>query len=234
MKKIAIIIPTFNERDNIALIISRIYALLPYVYIVVVDDNSPDQTGNIVLSEKKKYPRLFLLKRVGRRGRGSAVTDGFRFARKRFAPDLYIEMDADLSHNPQELSNIIRESKESIVVCASRYLPKSKIIGWELERRIMSSLSNKFIRVVLTMPLRDNTNGFRCYPASAVRLLLRKKFVSDGYIVLSEIAYYLIKKGFKFKEIPTIFRNRARGQSNTSIAEFINALITIIKIKLKK
>lgn len=232
MKKVAIIIPTFNERENIALTLSKIYNALPQANVVVVDDSSPDETAKVVQEQKKKYPRISLLVRKKIKGRGSAVIVGFAYALKNLDPEVFVEMDADLSHDPRELLGLIDALRRNTIVIASRYLSKSRIIGWTLKRRIMSRISNRLIRLILVMPIHDNTNGFRAYSIDAIKLLVRKKFISEGYIVLSESAYYLMKKGFVFKELPTTFRNRTKGKSNTNLTQFIDALMTIIKIKL--
>jgi len=231
MKKVVIVIPTYNECKPIQGLLSTIFRLLPEVRVIVVDDNSPDKTAEKVKSLLVKYKHLHLISRKGKGGRGSAVMTGFKHAFKHFKPDIYIEMDADFSHEPKEIKNIISLSKENAVVLASRYLKGSKIINWPIKRHLASRISNLLVRLVLKLPLRDNTNGYRCYQRKAIKILLGHQFINQGYMVLSESAYLLYQKGFKLVEIPSVFVSKYMEKSNATIKEFLTAFSGLLKIK---
>ena len=230
---IAIIIPTYNEKENIKRLVQRIYKVLPRAIIVVVDDSPNDGTLKAIKQLSKKYSLLRIISRNKKQGRGSAVLAGFSYAKKHYDPDIFIEMDADLSHDPNELLGLIKRCEKKTVIIGSRYIKGSKIINWPVKRRVASKLSNLLVRVMLGVPLHDSTNGYRCYPREAINHLLSRKYISGGYIVLSEVAYLLMKKGYSFIEVPSVFFNRRRGTSNANLSEFFNALVTLLKLRLQ-
>lgn len=230
-KKIAIIIPTYREKVNLPKIIPLIYSFLPQSHIVIVDDNSPDGTDILMKKMLKQYKTLHFINRLKKAGRGSAVLAGFAYAKKTIHPDIYIEMDADLSHQPKELKQLLKLSKPNNIVVASRYLAKSKMQNVPYTRKLLSRMSNQLLKFVLRIPIRDNTNGFRAYQLEAIKVLQKHKFISKGYIVLSESAYLLHTKGFVFVEYPSIFINRTRGKSNTNFSEFLHSIQNVFRIK---
>lgn len=231
-QKIAVIIPSFNEKDNICTLIDEVFALFRQAKVVVVDDNSPDGTAGAVSQLKDKYKNLILLVRKNKRGRGSAVIEGLRLAYNKFRVDLFIEMDADRSHDPQEIKIMLDLANSKTVVIGSRYLCTSKIINWPLARKISSQIANWLIRLVLGLSIADNTNGFRLYPREAVKVLINHSYISRGYILLSESAYVLLKHGFVFAEFPSVFINRIAGKSNASVKEFFLSLVNLWRIRL--
>lgn len=233
--KLAVIVPTFNERENIASLIEAIKKNISTSdTIIIVDDNSPDGTGKVVEAAAKKLKNVFVIHRKGKNGRGSAVIDGFKYAKK-FSPDFYIEMDADFSHKPEDIQRLLKEiEKGKDIVIGSRYLPKSEILNWPLTRKIFSKLANFYAKVILEVPISDYTNGFRIYSKKATEFLLSQNLISKGYIVLSETAFKLHRQNFSFGEIAITFVNRKRGQSNTTIAEIKNAFIGVLKIRFPK
>jgi len=230
-KKLAVIIPSYNERVNIEKIVSKIFSIKSDAHVVIVDDNSPDGTKNVVLNMQKKYKNLYLVLRKSKKGRGSAVINGLKYASRNINPDIFIEMDADLSHNYKEILNMLDLSEPKTVVIASRYMQGGKILNVQIKRRILSYLANILIKLILRNPIIDNTNGFRCYRKDAIECLLKHKFISKGYILLSESATLLNKNGFKFVEFPSVFENRTRGESNATISEFKNSLLSLFSIK---
>lgn len=230
--KIAIIIPSYNEKQNIGGLLKSIFANLPQVSVVVVDDNSPDNTAKKVEELKVRYKNLHLLVRKNKRGRGSAVIDGLKYALRELNADIFIEMDADFSHDPKEIKIMLGLAHPKAVVIGSRYLYGSKIINWPRERKFFSQIANLLIRLVLGLPISDNTNGFRLYPREAVEVLVKHNFVSHGYILLSETAYVLLAHGFVFAEFPSVFTNRIAGKSNASAYEFFASLVNLFKIRL--
>lgn len=230
--KTAIVIPTFNEKLNITRLIETIRGTVKNSEIVVVDDNSPDGTSKAVEELKRSHPNLHLIKRRGKDGRGSAVLEGFSWAQEKLKADIFVEMDADFSHDPKELPDLITRCKQDNVVLASRYIPQSKIINWPPRRIIASKLSNFLIKLVLNLPTKDNTNGYRCYPKEAVKLLLTHKFISKGYILLSETERFLYVNGFDLIELPSVFRNRKQGKSKSTFREYFLSLYLLFKIRM--
>lgn len=228
----AVIIPTYNESDNIKKLIQAVKSHIGRQdKIIIVDDNSPDGTGQIAAKLAAKIKNLEVVHRKGKEGRGSAVLAGFKYVQK-FSPDYLIEMDADFSHKPQDLPRLKRAiGRGGDVVIGSRYLAKSRIYNWPLTRRIFSKLSNFYASLVLNVPISDYTNGFRIYSQKAIHFLLSQKLESRGYILLSETAYKLHRAGFKFGQVPIVFVNRKRGASNLNISEIKNAFWQVLKIR---
>ncbi len=233
--KILVIIPTYNEVDNICNLVKSILSINSNINALVVDDNSPDGTSNEVKKLIKKNKRAHLIKREKKDGRGSAVLEGIKYGiRSRINYDKIVEMDADFSHRPEDFMKLIDKSKSADVVIGSRYHPESKILNWPLRRKIISRLSNIYARLILGIPIKDYTNGYRVYSRKAADVIIKFNIKLKGYIVLSEIAYKLYKQGFTFAEVPTVFINRKKGESNTNFRELLGALLGIIKIKFKR
>lgn len=231
--QLAVIVPTFNEADNIEKLLKALREKISKDdVIVVVDDNSPDGTGELAEKLSKKQRNFFVIHRIDKGGRGSAVFEGFKFAKK-FNPVYYIEMDADFSHKPDDIPRLVGTivDKKRDLIIGSRYLRGSKIYNWPLKRKVFSKIANLYAKLLLGIPISDYTNGFRIYSQKAVDFLLDQKLVSRGYIVLSETAYKLKNANFTFGEIPIIFVNRKRGQSNTNFSEIKNAFVGIWKIR---
>lgn len=230
--RIAVIIPTFNEKENIKKTISNLFEIYRHIEVVVIDDNSPDQTSLEVEKLQKIYPHLHLIRRKGKGGRGSAVIEGLRFSYEKLKSEIFVEMDADVSHNPKELTKLVSLSASDTIVLASRYLKESKTLDWPIYRRLSSRISNFLIHFILGLPIKDNTNGYRVYPHEAVKIMLSHQYVSHGYILLSESAKLLYKKGFQLVEVPSIFVDRKLGKSNATFSEFINSLFSLLNIRL--
>lgn len=232
--KTAIVIPTYNEKENIRKLIQAIFGISRDMTIIVVDDNSPDKTGEIVDSLKKKYPNLQIIHRTKKNGRGGACIEGFESALKQGFEYIF-EMDADFSHDPQDIPRLLNKIQDGYdMVIGSRYLKTSKILNWGLKRTIFSKFANIYARIILGIPISDYTNGYRCYIASALKAIEFDKIEASGYIVLSEMSYQLHKKGFRIGEIPITFVNRRRGASNLSRHEIISAFTSVLRLKFKK
>ena len=235
MKSIGIVIPAFNEKENILKLIKRIRKNLSCL-IIVVDDSSDLITKKILSQKKIKNIKYF--NRGKKLGRGSAVLFGFKkliLYQKNIS--CLIEMDADLSHCPTELNrNIAFFYKNSLdLLIGSRYLKNSEIKNWPLSRRILSKLSNILARYLLGVPISDYTNGFRFYSNSAAKTIIKKcNKTGGGFIILSEIILVLWKKGFKISEIRSIFRNRTRGESSVNFQLIIQSLVGLFKLFLIK
>lgn len=225
-----VIIPTYNERENIERLVTEILELALDIRILVVDDNSPDGTGKVVDQMVREYDRVEVIHRKGKRGRGSACLEGFKKALKEKV-DYIVEMDADFSHDPKELPKLIEGIRKYDVVIGSRYLKGSRIVNWGIKRILFSRLANFYARRVLEIPISDYTNGYRCYKKKALAQLDFGLIHTTGYIVLSETAYQLYKKGFSFGEIPILFVNRRRGESNLTFREIWSAFGAVLSIR---
>lgn len=233
--KIVIIIPTLNEKDNIKLLLKKIFTLKNLDIFIVIVDDSPDMAIKKITEE---FDKINYIHRKNKKGRGSAVIYGIKFALKNLNFNYILEMDADLSHNPFEIENKIKllEKKSFDMIVFSRYKKNSQILNWPLNRKILSYLANFLAKLTLKIPVSDYTNGFRIYTKSAAKHLVKTcGQVGDGFIILSEILVQLYYSGFKIYESDTVFVNRTKGKSSVNIIELYKSLIGLYKIyKLKK
>ncbi len=216
MTKDLIILPTYNERANIETLIHAIFAVVPHVSILVVDDNSPDGTGAIVEGLKQKFPHLHLLTREKKEGLGRAYVHAFREVARHNGLETVVTMDADFSHHPDYLPLLLESCRKGYVAIGSRYVPGGKTVGWELWRRILSAGANIYIRIITRLPVGDATGGFNAIPATLLRKIDLTIFDASGYAFLIELKYLLWKRGGVFHEIPITFRNRTGGESKIS------------------
>ncbi len=226
-----IIIPCYNEAENINKILGKIDELKFKNLVIVIVDDSKKSFLNKIKSQKLK---VIYLKRKRKSGRGSAILFGISHILKlKKKINFIVEMDADLSHDPKELIHNIRifKKRKLDLLISSRYRKKSLIINWPITRKCLSYLSNILSRLLLKIPITDYTNGFRIYSYNAAKFILpRCGKIGDGYIVLSEILTHLYYNNFRIDEVPTIFVNRIRGKSNVTINEIINSFLGLIKI----
>ena len=210
-----IIIPTYNERDNIERLLERVLAL-PYGFeILVVDDGSPDGTGDVVEAWSKREGKVHLLRRPGKLGLGSAYRDGFRYALEHGA-QLIFEMDADFSHDPDALGGFLTAAEDADVVLGSRYLNGVSVVNWPLSRLFLSYFANAYTRWITGLPVRDATGGFKCFRRKALESVRLDKVKSDGYAFQIEMTYKCWRKGMRVKEIPILFVDRLVGVSKMS------------------
>ena len=228
MRNISIIIPTYKEKENIFKLTKKILSLYPKAIIFVVDD-----TENLNLKNRFKSNKIKYFFRKNKKGRGSAVLYGLKKSLRYKSNSIFIEMDADFSHNPKELKRkidfFIKNDLDLLI--SSRYLENSKIINWPIQRLVFSKLSNKLAQILLNVGVTDYTNGFRIYSRRSVELIVKKcGKIGDGFIVLSEILLIIKLNKFKIKELPTIFVNRKRGESSVNFKLIIQSLIGIVKL----
>lgn len=229
--RILVIIPCYNERENIVQLVNALLEQSHDIAVLVVDDNSPDGTSALVQAEVAKHGgRLILMTRTGKGGRGSAVLAGFKYALEKNY-DYVFEMDADFSHKPSEIPLFLERIKTCDFVVGSRYIQGSEIHDWGWKRTFFSRWANRYARLVLRIPLSDYTNGYRLYTRRALEALDMNAIDAKGYVVLSEVAYQLYRKGFKLGEVPTIFVNRRRGISNLSFKEIKEAFMSVLRIR---
>ena len=230
---ISIIIPTFKEKENIKNLISSIKSEIEAAEIIIVDD-SPDED---IKNEINNFNNVKYIYRGKKLGRGSAVIEGLNFSQKNFNSEIFVEMDADLSHDPKELKENLKLFKKNNcdLLISSRYLKESKIINWPFSRKIFSYLANRLARFLLGIPISDYTNGYRIYSKNAVNHISNNcGNIGDGFIILSEILVQLYYNGFKVGETKSKFVNRTRGESSLNLKEILNAFFGLLKIfKLK-
>jgi dolichol-phosphate mannosyltransferase len=224
--KLLVVIPTYNEALNLPHLVPRIRAVEPDADILVVDDGSPDGTAQVA-----RQLGVRVLERSTKAGRGGAVMAGLREGLTAGGYDAFLEMDADLSHQPEELPRLLDAFGGAVMVVGSRYLPGARIEGWSWKRKVWSAMSNRLIRLVLRVPLTDFTNGYRLYSPRAVAHLVNAPLRETGYISLSEWAYALHAAGMRLAEVPTTFINRRYGQSNMSASEAVDALRGLARMK---
>ncbi len=230
---ISIVIPTYNEAENITKLIPMIHKVLKNVgyQVIISDDNSPDGTGRIADELSKRYP-IKVIHRMEDRGFGKSIKDGFRLAMKN--SEYIISMDCDLSHDPIKIKEMLKKAKQGYdVVIGSRYVKEGKIGNWPLHRRMMSKGANLFTKFLLGMPVNDCTAGFRCYKRGVLEAIDINSIKTDGYSLLEEIMYRIHKKGFRIAEIPITFIDRRRGESKLSKREIYKFLFTLTKLKIK-
>lgn len=230
---ICIIIPTFNEKENIFKLSKQLLKLLPKSKIFIIDD-----TKKYNLNKKfKNFKKVKYIQRKNKKGRGSAVLEGIKLALKNKKIKLFIEMDADFSHRPQELSKNIKTflDKKLDLLISSRYLKSSKIYNWSLQRKVLSYLSNLLAKILLNVGVSDYTNGYRIYSKKSAKLITKKcGNIGDGFIVLSEILIQIKMNKLKIDETPSIFINRTRGSSSVNFRLICQSFFGLIKLFLIK
>ncbi len=230
--KVLIIIPTYNEIENIEKIIRDIRNIDNDLHILVVDDNSPDKTGAKVKGMRSEFPNLHLVEREGKLGLGTAYVAGFRFALKN-GYDFIFEMDADFSHDPREIPNFLNAIAESDLVIGSRYIKGVNVVNWPLSRLLLSYFANRYTSIVTGMPLKDSTGGFKCFRREVLEAINLEKVHSGGYSFQIEMNFKAWKKGFRVKEIPIIFIDRAVGKSKMSQEIIREAVWMVWKLKIR-
>ena len=207
-----VIVPTYNERDNIDALIARLLALPHGLEVLVVDDHSPDGTAAVVREWMARDPRVHLIERPGKLGLGSAYRDGFRYALDHGA-ELIFEMDADFSHDPESIGEFLKYATEFDLVLGSRYLHGVTVVNWPLSRLILSYTANLYTRLVTGLPLADATGGYKCFRRRALTGVRLDRVRSDGYAFQIEMSFKCWKRGFRIKEIPIVFVDRRAGVS---------------------
>ncbi len=210
-----VIIPTYNERDNIERLVPDILALDLPLEILVVDDNSPDGTGDAAAALASRIARVHTLHRPQKAGLGSAYIAGFKFA-LRGDYDLVFEMDADFSHDPASLAALVAAAAEADVVLGSRYLHGVTVVNWPIQRLILSYAANVYTRWVTGLPVRDATGGFKCFRRRVLEAIDLDGVRSDGYAFQIEMSYKAYHQGFRIREIPIVFTDRRVGISKMS------------------
>lgn len=230
--KTLIIIPTYNELENLPRLLPVVLSKDSTINILIVDDNSPDGTASFVEDEMKKDNRIHIIKRPSKQGLGTAYIAGFKFAlQNQF--DLIFEMDADFSHDPNEIPKFLEEIKKSDVVLGSRYITGVNVINWPMRRLLLSWFANFYTRVITGMSVHDATGGFKCFRKEVLQAIDLDKVTSNGYAFQIEMTFKAWKKGFRIKEIPIIFMDRVKGKSKMSKKIVREAVTMVWKLRLK-
>ncbi|MFM2190106.1 MAG: hypothetical protein RL491_492 [Bacteroidota bacterium] len=229
-----VIIPTYNERENIETVIRAVMSLPQPFELLVVDDNSSDGTADIVRNLMKEYPdRIHLEVRAGKLGLGTAYIHGFRWALSK-GYDYVFEMDADMSHNPADLVRLYKSCKEdgNDLAIGSRYIKGVNVVNWPIGRVIMSYYASVYVRLITGMPIKDATAGFKCYRRRVLESIELDRIRFMGYAFQIEMKFTAWKLGFKLKEVPIIFTDRQEGVSKMSTRIFREAFFGVIQMKV--
>lgn len=229
-----VIIPTYNERENIEEMIETVMEQPTPFHLLIVDDGSPDGTGALVKEKIEKYPdRIFLEERSGKLGLGTAYIHGFRWALARHY-DYIFEMDADFSHNPADLNKLYNACKNegNDMAIGSRYVTGVNVVNWPMSRVMLSYFASHYVRIVTGMPFNDTTAGFKCYHRSILETIRLNEVRFMGYAFQIEMKFLAWKYGFKITEVPIIFTDRTRGESKMSGGIIKEAIIGVLQIKI--
>jgi dolichol-phosphate mannosyltransferase len=213
--KIVVLIPTYNERENLSLIVSRLRVAVPEADVLVLDDNSPDGTGDVADRLASDDGQVRVLHRMSKEGLGAAYLAGFTWALDR-GYDVLVEMDADGSHQPEQLRSLLGALAGADVVLGSRWVPGGSVVNWPMHRKALSVGGNTYVRVLLGMPIGDATGGYRAYRASALNTLNLQKVASQGYCFQVDLAWRAIRAGLRVVEVPITFVERTIGDSKMS------------------
>lgn len=234
-KKVIIIIPTYNEKENIPALVEKAYSVCQKSKIqpqfLIVDDDSPDGTADLARELAKEYP-VEVLQRKRDRGIGSAYKEAFTYTLKNYNYEYILTMDADNSHDPEFLVNILEKAVEGFdVVLGSRYIPGGSIVGWGIRRKLISRGANLLTSLILKLNLNDVTTGFRCYRTEALKKLDLALIKSKGFSFMEEILFYCRKEELKIAEVPITFTDRTLGKSKLSLKDIVKVFITVMQLR---
>lgn len=230
--KTLVIIPTYNEMENIPRILPIVLAQDDSINILIVDDNSQDGTAQFVIDQQKLNSRLHLIQREKKLGLGTAYIAGFKYALAN-SFDYIFEMDADFSHNPDEIPNFLKAIKEYDLVLGSRYVDGVRVLNWPMRRLLLSFFASVYTRIITGMPVRDATGGFKCFKRKVLEGIDLDRVQSNGYSFQIEMTFKAYKKGFKIKEIPIVFMDRVKGTSKMSKKIVYEAVFMVWKLRMR-
>lgn len=228
-----IIIPTYNEIDNIERMINTVFGLYPEISLLIIEDGSPDGTAEVVKKLQGSFQNLNMIERRGKLGLGTAYITGFRWAIEK-EYDFVFEMDCDFSHDPNQIPDLLQAAQTNDLVIGSRYIDGIRIINWPFRRLLLSYLASIYTRFVTNIPVQDTTGGFKCFTKKALTSLNLDKIISNGYIFQLELNYKIWAMGLKVKEVPIIFYERRDGQSKMGGGIITEALFAVLKLRVLK
>ncbi|HET6350086.1 MAG TPA: polyprenol monophosphomannose synthase [Candidatus Krumholzibacteria bacterium] len=227
-----VVIPTYNERDNIDRLLRELLALPVDLHVLIVDDNSPDGTGALADEWSGREPRVHVLHRPGKQGLGGAYIAGFKWVLANTDARFIFEMDADFSHDPRVLPQFLERIRNADLVVGSRYVKGVTVVNWPLSRLFLSVTANSYTRVVTGMPLHDATGGFKCFRREVMEALPLDRIRSDGYSFQIEMNFHVWKRRYRIVEMPIIFTDRLVGQSKMSRRIVWEAAFMVWKLRL--
>lgn len=229
--KVTAVVPTYNERENIEALVEEILSLGSFIEVLVVDDNSPDGTSDLVREMERRNPRVHLLQRKMEQGRGKAGIAGFLLA-LRHGADAVVEIDADFSHHPRHIPALLERLAEADLVIGSRYVPGGHGTERGLVRRLITHAASAYIRLVLGIAVRDCTSGYRCYRRAVLEAIAPQTLVSTGPSVVEETLFAAHLLGFRIAEVPIVFEDRQRGSSTLTIRRLIDTFLQVLRFRL--
>ena len=232
MNRTLVVVPTYNERENLPPLAKRILALPVKAELLVVDDNSPDGTGKIADELAAEFPAVHVLHRTEKSGLGRAYIAGFKWALER-GYEFVFELDGDFSHNPDDIPMFLEAAKEADLVLGSRYLNGIRIINWPLSRLILSKSAAKYVQTVTGMPFSDPTGGYKCFRRRALEAINLEEVRSNGYSFQIEMTHKLWRQGMKVVEVPIVFTDRFQGHSKMSGHIVREALFMVVRLLLQ-
>lgn len=210
-----IVVPTYNERENVGAIIPELFKIAPDADVMLIDDNSPDKTADRARQLFGANPQFSVLDRTSARGYGRSLLEGYHAAVDRGYARL-VQLDADFSHDPAMLPQLIHATREAEVAIGSRYCPGGRVANWPVRRRLLSRFANQYVRTITGLAVRDSTSGFRCYARRALHVLLEAPIAAEGYAFLVETTFRAQRAGLRIAEVPITFVDRREGQSKMS------------------
>lgn len=231
--KSLLIIPTYNEIDNIEKMLKTVFGLYKEINVLILDDGSPDGTADVVKQYQKEQPNLHLIQRTGKLGLGTAYITGFKWALERDY-DFVFEMDCDFSHDPNDLSRLLEAAQSNDLVIGSRYIDGIRIINWPFRRLLLSYCASIYTRIITGLDVLDVTGGFKCFSRSALESLDLDKVISNGYSFQIELNFKVWSSGLQIKEVPIIFTERRDGQSKMHGGIVKEAIFAVFMLRIRK
>ena len=232
MSKTLVIIPTYNEAENITRLVPAVLGQAPNIELLIVDDGSPDGTAGLVRDMMSVDTRIHMLERPGKLGLGTAYVLGFKYAIEH-GYDFVFEMDADFSHSPKEIPNFLRKIQECDLVLGSRYINGVRVLNWPMRRLLLSFSANVYTQILTGLPVRDATGGFKCFRRNVLEAINLDNVKSNGYAFQIEMSFKAWKKGFRLAEIPIIFLDRRSGVSKMSRKIVYEAVFMLWTLRLR-
>jgi len=225
-----VLIPTYNERDNLIPLIDAVQSNLPSSHVLIIDDNSPDGTGELAAARARDDPLVNVMHQQTKQGLGRAYLAGFRWALERDYSHIF-EMDADSSHDPQDLPRLLMATRTTDIALGCRWMPGGSVSGWSFRRLMLSRLGNLYARTILGLPYRDLTGGFKCFRRQALQHIDLDTVLSVGYGFQIETTWRALQAGLSVSEVPIVFTDRVRGDSKMSASTFNEALLLVWKLR---
>jgi dolichol-phosphate mannosyltransferase len=232
-EKTLIIIPTYNEIDNIERMIRTLFELYPAISLLIIEDGSPDGTAQVIKRLMTEFKTLFIIERKGKLGLGTAYITGFKWALEKNYEYVF-EMDCDFSHDPKQIPDLLDAAQSNDLVIGSRYIDGIRIINWPFRRLLLSYCASIYTRAITGIPIFDTTGGFKCFRRKALESLDFNRIISNGYSFQLELNYKVWVKNLKIKEVPIIFYERRDGQSKMGGGIIVEAVFAVFRLRLKK